>query len=210
LRQTRLTASVELRAGERFGLLGEVMTENRHHPRVYALYVRVRPFDTRAFDLQAGVIPPVLGRFPRSGYASDNPLIGYPLAYQYLTTVRPDLVMPGAAELLRIKGSGWLVGYGAAYWEYASGVPVVAARRWDTGVQARVGTGRLQGSVALTQGTLANPRIPPDNDGKRVSARVAWRPSADLSLGVSGARGEYLSNEAQEVLPVAWRDRTFR
>ena len=48
-----------------------------------------------------GRIPPLFGAFGRRGYQGrDNPLIGYPLAYQYLTSLRPDAV-PATARSAR-------------------------------------------------------------------------------------------------------------
>lgn len=209
LRQARLSLSVELAAGDRFGLLAEARAENMENPRLYALYVRARPWSGRPFDVQAGLIPPVFGRFARAGYGADNPLIGDPLAYQYLTTMRTNAMPPGAAELLRVRGNGWLAGYGDLM-GYESGLPLVAGRRWDTGIEARVGGDTVQLAAALTQGTLARPRVRDDNDGKQLSARVQWRPAAGFVLGVSGARGEYLDEEVQERLPLFARGRTFR
>ena len=52
------------------------------------------PGPARRFDIQVGRIPPTFGAFPRRSYESENPLIGYPLAYQYLTSIRADAV-PG-------------------------------------------------------------------------------------------------------------------
>jgi hypothetical protein len=65
-------------------------------------------------------------------------------------------------------------------------------------------------AAALTQGTLSQPRVRDDNDGKQVSARVGWRPAVGLVLGVSGAAGEYLEESAQQLLPERARGRTFR
>jgi hypothetical protein len=209
LRQARLSFSVELTAGERFGILAEARAENMEHPRLYALYVRARPLAGRPLDLQAGLIPPVFGRFARAGYGADNPLIGDPLAYQYLTTLRANVLPPGIAELLRMRGNGWRVGYGG-YLTAESGLPMVAGRRWDTGIEARVGGESFQVAAALTQGSLSEPRVRDDNDGKQISARAGWRPAAGLVLGLSGARGEYLEDSAQELLPPIARDRTFR
>jgi predicted porin len=209
LRQARLGLSAEVRASERLAVLADVQSENLERPHVYALYLRVRPFAGRRLDLQAGRVPPVFGRFARSGYGGDNPLIGTPLAYQYLTTVRADAVPNGAAGLLAVKGSGWLVGWSADYDSYAAGLPIVAARRWDTGVQGAFATDRLRLSAAVTQGTLGSPRFRDDNDGKQVQARVHFRVSADLGVGVSGARGAYLAREAQDALPDAVRGRSF-
>lgn len=209
LRQARLSLSVELTAGERFGLLAEARAENMENPRLYALYVRARPWAGRPFDVQAGLIPPVFGRFARAGYGADNPLIGDPLAYQYLTTLRANTLPPGAAELLRMRGNGWRVGY-SGYQSAESGLPMVAGRRWDTGIEARVGGEPLQLAAAFTQGTLSEPRVRDDNDGKQISARAGWRPAAGLVFGLSAARGEYLEDHTQALLPEAARDRTFR
>ena len=209
LRQARLSLSAELAASERFALLAEARAENMEHPRVYALYLRARPLGGRSFDLQAGLIPPVFGRFPHGGYGAASALIGDPLAFQYLTTLRSDALPSGAADVLRVRGNGWLVGYGTN-WGYESGMPLMAGRRWDAGVQARVGSGALQASAAVTQGTLARPHVRDDNGGKQVSARVAWQPTAGLSLGASGARGEYLDRAVKAALPSSARDRTFR
>lgn len=46
----------------------------------------------RAVAVQAGRIPPVFGADGRQAYAADRLLIGSPLAYQYLTSLRPDAV----------------------------------------------------------------------------------------------------------------------
>ena len=42
-----------------------------------------------------------------------------------------------------------------------------------------------------------------DNDGKQVSRRLAWTPSPALVAGVSGAVGEFLAREVQDVLPAS-------
>src|SRR5436309_3169334 len=90
LRTLRLDVSGIVKGGERFTIVGELRQENRSKPQAYALYLRVRPWPARNFDIQAGRIPPTFGAFARRTYPADNPLIGYPLAYQYLTSLRPD------------------------------------------------------------------------------------------------------------------------
>src|SRR5690606_18908187 len=72
----------------------------------FAAYVRLRPWKDRPFDIQAGRIPPVFGAAGRRIYAADNVLIGYPLAWQYLTVLRSD-ALPGHADaLLAARGRG--------------------------------------------------------------------------------------------------------
>ena len=202
-RLARLSLTAEWRVTDRVALLGEARDENLHHPHVYALYARVRPWRERSFDVQAGLVPPVFGAFARRRYGSDNPLIGYPLAYQYLTSLRDDAVPGGATDLFATRGAGWRVRYpnGLGNRESAPGLPLVNALRWDAGIQAHLGSDRIEASVAVTQGTISSPRVRDDNGGKQVSARVAWKPVFGLVVGASGARGQYLSREVVAALP---------
>ncbi len=190
LRLARLDLLASLRLAEGLEAVADLRSENVDAPRFYALYLRYRPFAAHELDLQAGRIPPVFGAFPRRRYAQDNPLVSWPLVWQYLTTLRPEAPPRSPDALLLVRGSGWrvpYVGYGAA-----AGVPTASAARWDAGVEARYADGPLELAVALTQGTLSDPRLEDTNDGKQVSARVAWRPSASLVLGASAAQGAFL------------------
>ena len=74
LRLFRLDLAAEVRLASFASVLVDVRSDNLHAPRVYALYLRVRPWAERELDLQAGIVPPVFGAFPRRRYASDNPL----------------------------------------------------------------------------------------------------------------------------------------
>src|SRR5262245_22809653 len=87
LRLFRVSLSAMWQPKPRFAVLTEIRSEDGERPIPYALYVRVRPLTGRKFDIQAGRIPPVFGAFARRSYGADNPLIGYPLAYQYLTSL---------------------------------------------------------------------------------------------------------------------------
>jgi hypothetical protein len=79
-------------------------------------------------------------------------------------------------------------------------MPLVSAFRWDTGIQARVGSKPIEVLAAVTTGTLSSPRVRDDNDGKQLSARVIGRPTVGLVLGVSAARGPYLASEVLDVV----------
>ena len=210
LRMARIGASGELRLSPRLALLGELRTDNFHTVRPYALYARIRPWTSRQLDIQIGRIPPVFGAFPRRRYGTDNPLIGLPQAYQYLTSIRSDALPATADDLVRMRGEGWLVRYPLGTRAAAAGMPLVASLNWDTGAQVRIGSEPLQLSAAITQGTLGNPRFEDDNDGKQVAARLAWHPLAGLILGASAARGEYLARVAVAALPADLAARTYR
>lgn len=203
LRTTRLGLALRLQAGDHLALLSELRSDNLDAPRAYALYLRLRPWKERAFDVQAGRIPPVFGAFARRRYGPENPLVSFPLAYQYLTTLRPDAVPASADELLAVRGGGWAVRYNYGEAGFDAGIPLVQALRWDTGVEARLAGERLELAAAVTQGTLSIPRVEDDNRGKQLSARVALRPRPGLVLGLSAARGPWLARRLERAWPSA-------
>ena len=192
LRMFRLSLTGMWRPSPRFAFLTEIRSEDAQRLIPYALYVRVRPWAGRRFDLQAGRIPPVFGAFGRRSYGSDNPLIGYPLAYQYLTSLRPDAVPASTDDLLAMRARGWRATYPVGAPTEAPGVPLVSAYRWDTGVEAHAAGDTYEVAAAVTTGTLSNPRVGDDNDGRQISGRAAWKPLAGLVVGVSGSRGAFV------------------
>jgi hypothetical protein len=200
LRMLRVSLSGMWRPVSRLAFLTELRSEDAQRVIPYALYVRVRPWQGRPIDIQAGRIPPVFGAFARRSYGADNPLIGYPLAYQYLTSVRPDAVPSNADDLLAMRARGWRASYPVGATDEAPGVPMITAYRWDTGVQARVTGARVEGAIAVTVGTLSNPRVDDDNRGRQLSARVAWKPVVGLVLGASAASGRFLTAALEDDL----------
>ena len=158
LRLLQLDLLAELAVIEGVSVLGEVRTENWDTLRPYALYVRIRPWRSRAIDIQAGRIPPTFGAFTRRSYGYDNLLIGYPLAYQCLTSVRADALPANADDLLYARGFGCCVKYPIGAQGYDVGLPLATVFSWDTGVQVTIGSRPAQVSAAVTNGTLSNPR----------------------------------------------------
>lgn len=196
LRLFRVDFTTAVTLNPHFAVLGEIRDENIDTLRVYALYVRIRPWTDRAIDIQAGRVPPTFGSFARRAYPADNPLIGYPLAYQYLTSLRPDSLPWNADELLRMRGRGWLSNFSIGNQNPASGVPLVTAFNWDTGVQVHAASNVVDGTVSVTTGTLSNPRVTDDNSAPQVAARVGAHPVPGLVLGLSAARGPFVSSTA--------------
>jgi hypothetical protein len=196
LRLIRVDVSAAAKAGPHFSLLGEVRSENIDTLKAYALYARIRPWTGRDFDIQVGRIPPTFGAFARRAYANDNPLIGYPLAYQYLTSLRPDALPASADELLQKRSLGWLVRYSVGAPGLDRGVALVSAFRWDTGVQVHAGAGIFSAAAAVTAGTVSNPLFSDDNGGRQFAGRLEVRPVPGLIAGTSFARGPFVSDAA--------------
>jgi len=201
IRRVRAGVTIEARPSRRLSFLAEIRAETGAGVVPYAWYVRVSPLENGVLDIQAGRIPPVFGTYARRSYPQDNPLIGDPLGYQYLTSARPDAVPANADQLLKMRGRGWLVTYPVGSSVAEPGVPLVAAGRWDTGVEVRVGRPGLEGAVAYTVGTLSYPLVRDDNHGKQLAGRAVWRPVPAFAVGVSAARGAFISDVVREARP---------
>jgi hypothetical protein len=193
LRMLRLGTAGVWRPTGWLALAGEIRSEDLHHPSVYAAYARVRPWRSRNIEIQAGRIPPTFGAFGRRAYSTDNPVIGYPLAYQYLTSLRSDAVAASGDDVLRMRARGWRSNFPVGDPTPGPGLSLISGFRWDTGVQVRWQAGPVEVTSAVTQGTLSNPRLSDDNGGKQLSGRVAVTPAVGLVVGVSGAGGAWLS-----------------
>ena len=193
VRLVRIDVSATVRASRHISGVVDVRSENGSSPRAYALYLRLRPWVNRAVNIHAGRVPPTFGAFARRTYSSDNVLIGYPLGYQYLTSLRPDSVPANADELLRMRGRGWLSSFSLGNVTPDAGVPLAAAFLWDTGVQAHGANRWIEGTGSVTLGSLASPAIEPEKAGRQYTARVAVRPLLGLVVGASAARGPFLT-----------------
>jgi len=195
LRLVRFNLALEFQASDQVAILTEIRSDNFDVPEPYALYLRLRPWRDRAFDIQVGRIPPVFGAFARRRYEFDNPLIGNPLTYQYPNTLRADAAPTDLAQVLVQRGGGVRVLYPIGDQEPMAGLPMVNPLRWDTGVQVILGRDPVELGFAVTQGTISNPRVRDDNSGKQVAARLGLRPAFGWVLGVSAAHGQYLADD---------------
>ncbi len=201
LRIARLRLFGEWRTGARLSVIGELRTENVDQVMMPALYVRWQPHATHDLFLHAGRIPPVIGGFGRHAYGRDNVVIGQPLAYQYLTSLRPDAVPSNVEDLLRMRGRGWQPSYPIGSTEVETGVPLVSASKWDTGVAGIWRRGRIDVSGALTQGSPAIPVVQDTNDNLMWSGRAAALVGRGVTIGVSGARAQWLENSVLDLTP---------
>lgn len=205
MRLVRLDGAASFRVADRLFLIGDLRLEGSSSGgpwrlRPYAAFVRLRPWPRRAFDLQAGIIPPVFGSFARRSYPYDNPLIGFPLVYQYLTSLRPDAVPASADDLLAMRGRGWLPRYTIGSREYGSGLPVIDGLRDHLGIEVHAGGGRrLEASASLTAGSLSQPAGEYARRFRQISGRAVVRPVAGLALGISGSHGPFLARSLADL-----------
>ena len=63
--------------------------------------------------------------YGRDTYGTANLLIGTPLAYQYLTSLRPDALPRVNDDLIRMRGRGWLSNFPVGNLAPDRGLPVI-------------------------------------------------------------------------------------
>jgi hypothetical protein len=198
LRNFRLGVSTEIRANDHVQVLAEVRLDQGHVLEAYGLFLRVRPWPARRFDIQVGRIPPTFGALSRTAYGSSNILIGQPLAYQYLTSIKPDALPGSTDDLLRMRGRGWLSRFPVGNAADGPGLPLVNTSRWDTGVQAHGVAGIVEWTGSVSAGSLSDPRFRDNNTGRQFAGRAAVRPAASMVFGLSGSRGAWLSENLED------------
>lgn len=208
--QVDLAAAID--AGPHATVLGQVRTLNADSLDVLAFYLRIRPWSQRRLLIQVGRIPRTFGAFPRRAYGADNFLIGYPLVYQYLISLRPDSVPATTNELVAMRGRGWRSSFSTGNRVPAAGVPLATTFHWDTGIQAHAASERIEVAVALATGSLSNSDVRLRDGLHRLDGRLAVHPVVGLVLGISGSQGRFITGEALDALPasLAGRDWTQR
>ena len=156
--------------------------------------------------VQAGRIPPVVGAFARRAYGRDNLVIGLPLAYQYLTSLRPD-ALPADDERRAAHARPRL----AAGVSHRLGASRRPGFRWSRhplghrrrGVLAACTGSKLAGAV--TVGSPAVPVVRDRTDGQQWSGRVALHLPDGLTVGVVGRARRWI--RARRAGAVAGGDR---
>ena len=159
LRLARLRLFAEWRPAPSVSAVGELRIENATRVEAAAAYLRWRPWQGHDFVVQAGRIPPVVGFYSRHAYGRDNLVMGMPLAYQYLTSLRPDALPATLDDVLRMRARGWRPSFPIGSTEAAPGIPIMSATRWDTGVQALWRRHWFEASGAVTRGAPAVPMV---------------------------------------------------
>ena len=144
----------KLAYGAKAQLLVDLYSSEGESPRLFGLYGQVQP-DPR-IGVRAGLIPIVVGSWQDRAYPGRQPLIGEPLAYQYLLSLRIDSIPRTTDELLAHRARG-----GGAFSLSAPGkemhVTVAYEQCWDTGVAVFGSSGPLDYQVAVMEGTPGSP-----------------------------------------------------
>jgi hypothetical protein len=200
LRNVRAAVSSEFRASRYVQALAELRLDHGDEFSAYALFLRVRPWPERRFDVQIGRVPPTFGAFTRTVYAYDNMVIGQPLAYQYLLSLRTTGLPATSDDLLRMRGRGWLSDFPVGDTSPGAGVPIVNTARYDLGVQVHGVVRRIEWTGALTAGSLSDPRVRDNNGRPQFAGRAVVHAAPGVHAGVSIARGPWLDRSLDTAL----------
>lgn len=197
LRIARIRVMGQWRVVSRLSFIGEVRTEDGDGVDMAAIYARWRPWTDRDFTVQAGRVPPVIGAFPRRAYGRDNLVIGFPLAYQYLMSLRPDALPSTVDDLVRMRARGWQPSYPIGSQALRPGLPLASAFRWDTGAQVYWRHNILGLAGAVTRGAPADPVVRDHNSSLAWSGRMSLHIPSGLEIGVSGAIGGWIDDDVR-------------
>jgi hypothetical protein len=205
LRTIRIRLFGEWRVARPVSIVGELRTEAGTGIEAAALFVRWQPWETREISIQAGRIPPVVGAFARRAYGRDNAVIGLPLAYQYLISLRPDALPATVDDVLRMRGRGWQLSYPIGEQTLEPGIALISASRWDTGAEVHWQHGIVEASAAVTRGAPAVPVVRDAPNRPGWSGRVAVQTPIGLTLAGSAARGHWIEDGAIALVPAPKR-----
>ena len=167
---------------DRIAFFGELLYDNGTALRVNGAYVVINSLlEYQGINLKAGLIPSPFGNYSlRSTYFNLNPLIGIPLMWQYRTPMLTNEYPTNEAlHLEKVKAKA---GYGNA--------PIGYDACWETGVELFGDLGRLEYSLALTDGAMSSPGASANN-GRQLMARLGLNFTAGSRLGFSVARGPH-------------------
>ena len=140
--------------------------------------------------------------FGRGTYGTHNLLIGTPLAYQYLTSLRPDALPLVNDDLLRMRGRGWLSNFPVGNTAPDRGLPIVNSypvghRRAGARRQrhARMdGCGHDRVALQSARGRRQRRQAGRGTRGRASDCR-------QLAIGGSFARGAYPGSSLEDALP---------
>jgi len=192
LRNFRIGMMTEARATDRVRFLADVRLDHGNVLEPYGLFARVRVLQRHALDVEAGLVPRTFGAMAGVAYATSNILIGQPLAYQYLLSLRPDAIPRTVDDLLRMRGRGWLSSFPVGERNAAPGRPLINISTPDAGVRVHGVQGPVEWAGAITAGALSDPHVRDNNAGRQFTGRIVVRPSPGVVLGASAGRGAWL------------------
>jgi hypothetical protein len=155
-------------ASEHFQAFSQIMYNELKFYTVGA-YGMYTPDAETDFHVEAGKIPWIVGTYDPRSYSNKNPLVSWPLMYQYQTALIWAGVPKTSDNLLDAAGTGPSgVVYGPPHGGYVPlGMPVIFSTWWDFGVAVTGSHRPLEYALGVTNGTPGSPSsVAPHNSGR--------------------------------------------
>ncbi len=149
--------------------------------RIDGFFLSIHGLLDNRLNFWLGKIPTPVGTFSPRSYSHLNPLIGFPLAYQYKV---PYDAFTLSNERSNLALRDLLVGAALSIYEAC----------WITGISAFGNWEGVEYMVAVGQGTLTNPEAK-ENGGVQIAGRLGWTFSESFSAGVSAGVAPYLQHD---------------
>ena len=154
--------------------------------RVDLFVVRFTDLAGPALNIDAGLLDVPFGNLGDRRFPKTNPFLALPLGREHLTSLRSSNY-----ELWMSDASATAAG---------DGVPIIDGALYDIGLKTFGTAGIFDYSIAVINGMVSStysyaPDGLNDNAGLGVSARIALTPSTGLTIGLSAAAGQFMSED---------------
>jgi len=168
--------------------------------------LRLAVLDAGHLNLQAGKFATVVGAWTRRHHAWENPFVTAPLVYEGLTPMWDRRATVSIPQVLRRAHVVPLSPSEGVALDKHQRLPIVWGPVYATGAAAAGTVGRFDYAFEVKNAALcARPESwEPDErpwDTPAFGARLGWRPNVMWDLGLSAARGTYLTPGAADLLP---------
>lgn len=193
----RLRLFVESAVSDRLDVFTETLYNEDVGVVPFGAYALFHPSPGRDMHVMAGLIPWPIGTYAPRSRSNKNPLVGYPLMYQYHTTLSPAYVVPDADVLLGEAGEGeYGVNYAPGPGGYP-GMPIIYDGWWDFGAVFLGSARPVEYAGGFVNGSPSWPTPGRDTSpGKSLMGRIGLAPMPGLRFGVSGSYGPYMVEDA--------------
>ena len=190
----RLRLFVESAVSDRLDVFTEALYNEDIGVLPFGAYALFHPSPGKDMHVMAGLIPWPIGTFAPRANSDKNPLVGFPLQYQYHTTLSSFALVPSTDALLADAGDGE---EGVTYAFGSQGMPIIYDQWWDFGAVFLGSARPFEYSAGFVNGSPSWPSPGRDSSpGKSVLGRVGFAPMPGLRIGASGSYGPYLVEDA--------------
>jgi len=202
------------RISEHISAFSVVQSANGLDLKLYGASAILTIRSTPALQVEVGKFLVPFGNFLPRRFSSENPLIGFPLSYEYRTSLSANVVPKSREDLLRARGHGE-----AAYQPSGkslakgletesshiprgpSGLRVISGEVYITGGQIFGSFSAFQYAMGLSNGALSNPVDINNSNGLHLFGRLAVEPTTGLIVGSSFSTAPYLNQRSNITWP---------